>query len=130
MTNRCSVCIHQMNRVTSRSDHGHEDSTINVVIDYYYYMNHIYISLHGRQLANASVSLGQHYIRFNGCFPHEPKSVSLHDLLPPLIIEENLWGLVARVSYRPDVLSVSQPTTSKHCFLCQSTDHNQASGLI
>jgi len=33
---RRSVCIHQMNRVNSRSDHGHEDSTINVV-DYYYY---------------------------------------------------------------------------------------------
>jgi len=32
-----SVCIHQMNRVNSRSDHGHEDSTINTVIDYYYY---------------------------------------------------------------------------------------------
>jgi len=32
-----SVCIHQMNRVNSRSDHGHEDSTINIVIDYYYY---------------------------------------------------------------------------------------------
>ena len=34
---RCSVCIHQMNRVNSRSDHGHEDSTINIVVDYYYY---------------------------------------------------------------------------------------------
>jgi len=32
-----SVCIHQMNRVNSRSDHGHEDSTINIVVDYYYY---------------------------------------------------------------------------------------------
>jgi len=28
-----SVCIHQMNRVNSRSDHGHEDSTINIVIE-------------------------------------------------------------------------------------------------
>ena len=27
-----SVCIRQMNRVNSRSDHGHEDSTINVVV--------------------------------------------------------------------------------------------------
>ena len=26
-----------MNRVNSRSDHGHEDSTINIVVDYYYY---------------------------------------------------------------------------------------------
>jgi len=26
-----------MNRVNSCSDHGHEDSTINIVIDYYYY---------------------------------------------------------------------------------------------
>jgi len=34
---RRSVCIHQMNRVNSRSDHGHEDSTINIVVDYYYY---------------------------------------------------------------------------------------------
>ena len=33
---RRSVCIHQMNRVNSRSDHGHEDSTINIVVDYYY----------------------------------------------------------------------------------------------
>jgi len=29
---RRSVCIHQMNRVNSRSDHGHEDSTINVTL--------------------------------------------------------------------------------------------------
>ena len=35
--NRRSVCIHQMNRVNSRSDHGHEDSTINIVVYYYYY---------------------------------------------------------------------------------------------
>jgi len=28
-----SVCVHQMNRVNSRSDHGHEDSTINIVVD-------------------------------------------------------------------------------------------------
>ena len=35
---RRSVCIHQMNRVNSRSDHGHEDSTINIVVDYYYYL--------------------------------------------------------------------------------------------
>ena len=34
---RRSVCIRQMNRVNSRSDHGHEDSTINIVVDYYYY---------------------------------------------------------------------------------------------
>ena len=26
----CSVCIHQINRVNSRSDCGHEDSTINM----------------------------------------------------------------------------------------------------
>jgi len=32
---RRSVCIHQMNRVNSRSDRGHEDSTINIVVDYY-----------------------------------------------------------------------------------------------
>ena len=29
---RRSVCIHQMNWVNSRSDHGHEDSTINISI--------------------------------------------------------------------------------------------------
>jgi len=34
---RRSVCIHQINRVNSRSDHGHDDSTINIVVDYYYY---------------------------------------------------------------------------------------------
>ena len=33
---RRSVCIHQMNRVNSRSDHGHDDSTINIVVDYYF----------------------------------------------------------------------------------------------
>jgi len=33
----CSVCIHHMNRLNSRSDHGYEDSTINVVVDYYCY---------------------------------------------------------------------------------------------
>jgi len=32
-----AVCIHQMNRVNSCSDHGHEDSTINIVVDYYDY---------------------------------------------------------------------------------------------
>jgi len=31
-----SVCIHHMNRMNSRSDHSHEDSTINIVVDYYY----------------------------------------------------------------------------------------------
>ena len=35
---RRSVCIHQMNRVNSRSDHGREDSTINIAVDYYYYL--------------------------------------------------------------------------------------------
>jgi len=34
---RRSVCIHQMNRVNSRNDHDHEDSTINIVVDYQYY---------------------------------------------------------------------------------------------
>ena len=33
---RRSVCIHQMNRVNSRSDRGHDDSIINIVVDYYY----------------------------------------------------------------------------------------------
>ena len=28
-----SVCIHQMNRVNSRSDHGHEHSTVNIVVE-------------------------------------------------------------------------------------------------
>jgi len=39
-----SVCIHQMNRVNSRSDHGHDDSTINIVVDYYYY--YYYCKMH------------------------------------------------------------------------------------
>jgi len=30
---RRSVCIHQMNRVNSRNDHGHEDSTVNIVVE-------------------------------------------------------------------------------------------------
>ena len=37
---RRSVYIHQMNRVNSRNDFGHDDSTINIVMDiiiYYYY---------------------------------------------------------------------------------------------
>ena len=29
---RCSACIHQMNRVNSRSDFGHDVSTINIVM--------------------------------------------------------------------------------------------------
>jgi len=29
---RRSVCIHQMNRVNSRNDFGHDDSTINIVV--------------------------------------------------------------------------------------------------
>ena len=47
---RRSVCIHQMNRVNSRSDYGHEDSTTNIVVDddddddYYYY--YYYINVH------------------------------------------------------------------------------------
>ena len=47
---RRSVCIHQMNRVNSRSDRGPEDSTINIVIDYYYY--------YGRPMCNRA----DHYI--------------------------------------------------------------------
>jgi len=39
---RHSIWIHQMNRVNSRSDHGHEDSTINIVVDYYYYYYQYY----------------------------------------------------------------------------------------
>ena len=38
---RCSVYIHQMNRVNSRNDFGHDDSTINIVVAiiiYYYYI--------------------------------------------------------------------------------------------
>jgi len=27
-----SVCIHQMNRVKSRNDFGHDDSTINIIV--------------------------------------------------------------------------------------------------
>jgi len=37
---RRSVYIHQMNRVNSRNDFGHNDSTINIVVAiiiYYYY---------------------------------------------------------------------------------------------
>jgi len=30
---RRSVCIHPMNRVNSRSDHGHDDSTMNIVVE-------------------------------------------------------------------------------------------------
>jgi len=30
---RRSVCIHQMNGVNSRSDHGHDDSTIKIVVE-------------------------------------------------------------------------------------------------
>ena len=29
---RRSVCIHQMSRVNSRNDFGHDDSTINIVM--------------------------------------------------------------------------------------------------
>ena len=29
---QCSVYIHQMNQVNSRSDFGHDDSTINIVV--------------------------------------------------------------------------------------------------
>jgi len=35
---RRSVCIHQMSWVNSHSDHDHEDSAINIVVDYYYYL--------------------------------------------------------------------------------------------
>jgi len=29
---RRSVCIHQMNRVNSRNEFGHDDSTVNIVV--------------------------------------------------------------------------------------------------
>ena len=32
MATRRSVCIHQMNRVNSRNDFGHDDSAINTVV--------------------------------------------------------------------------------------------------
>ena len=32
MATRRSVYIHQMNRVNSRNDFGHDDSTINIVV--------------------------------------------------------------------------------------------------
>jgi len=35
-----------MNWVNSHSDHGHEDSTINIVVDYYYYDDYYYYSPH------------------------------------------------------------------------------------
>ena len=44
---RRSVCIHQMNRVNSRSDHGHDDSTINIVVDYYIIIIIIWTDLRG-----------------------------------------------------------------------------------
>jgi len=28
-----SVCIHHINWVNSRSDHGHDDSTINIIVE-------------------------------------------------------------------------------------------------
>jgi len=28
-----SVCIHQMNRMNSHGDHGHDDSTVNIVVE-------------------------------------------------------------------------------------------------
>ena len=34
-----------MNRVNSSSDHGHDDSTINIVVDYYYYYYYYYYLL-------------------------------------------------------------------------------------
>jgi len=48
---RCSVYIHQMNRVNSRNDFGHHDSTINTVVViiiiiitfYCYYLAHLTI---------------------------------------------------------------------------------------
>jgi len=53
---RHSVCIHQMNWVNSHSDHGHEDSTINIVVEllliiiipYYYALSALILSV-GRQ---------------------------------------------------------------------------------
>ena len=40
---RRSVYIHQMNRVNSPNDFGHDDSTTNIVMsDYYYYYCYYY----------------------------------------------------------------------------------------
>jgi len=62
---RRSVCIHQMSRVNSRSDRGHEDSTINIVdelllliINYYYYLLELLSGFQpARQLRSSSARL-------------------------------------------------------------------------
>jgi len=59
---RRSVCIHQMNRVNSRSDHGHEDSTINIVVDYYYYYYHFLYQHWSPHLRWIAAPSGRRYI--------------------------------------------------------------------
>ena len=40
----------------SRSDHGHDDSTINVVVDYYYYY---YLGAHQHKAAGLKIKLNK-----------------------------------------------------------------------
>jgi len=41
-----------MNRVNSRSDHGHEDSTINIDVYYYYYVHvHVFVDKYVSRLS-------------------------------------------------------------------------------
>ena len=44
---RCSVYITQMNQVNCRTDFGHDDSTINIVVCYYSYCCGSLVTAHG-----------------------------------------------------------------------------------
>jgi len=45
LATRRSVCIRQMNRMNSRSDHGHEDNTIDIVVELLFYLLITYYAL-------------------------------------------------------------------------------------
>ena len=131
----------KMNRVNSCSDHGDEDSTINIVVDYYYYI----IKIEGRMRGKATRDRKRMHLLndlMEGMYValkrtaedrkewHKLKRAGTHrrasqQIIGRLILVENFWGLMEHGVF---TLSSSQ--------WCQSTEGDsvltpgQWSGLI
>jgi len=71
------------------------------------------------------------HVRFTDHFPGEPELASSLVLLPPLVLEENLWVKWWRFYSQMPFLSYGHPTNSvKALKETQSTDANQWPGII
>jgi len=54
---QCSVYSHEMNQVNSRNDFGHDDSTINIVVDIIIIIIiHVKMASHNKRQANHNKS--------------------------------------------------------------------------